>query len=342
MKAMLRGVLIVLALLALGSRLAAKEPVDDYLAKLRERGLLDVAEWYLESLKNNPHVDAETKKTIPYEQARIIVKISETERVTAARLKKLEEARALFDEFVKNNPTHSFAGAARVQLGNLMVQRGRALVAQAEREKKPDDKKKLIEDASKEFAEARKVLAESVKVLAAKLAEFPAFAERGPVRTAKNQARIHLIEAGMFLGDCVYQHAQAFEKGSKERAQYLKEAATAYHDLYAQFRRVVAGAYFGLWEARCYQEMDDLPRALGLYMELLNADSEGDPQVRELQIKALRLAGHGVLERQAAGKVLPDHREWRDLAPQRTGRRGHLGRRAGHHVPHGLRLSPVA
>ncbi len=293
MKAMLRAALLASALVAMGIGVSAKEPVDQFLTKLREKGLFDVAQMYLEGLKTNPHVDAATKLTIPFEQARIIVKESETERETSKRLKQLDSARALFDEFLKTNATHSFAGTARVQLGNVMVERARAWVAQAEREKKPEDKKKLIADAGKEFTEARKVLEAAVKDLEAQLAKFAPFVERGPVRTAKNQVRIHLIEAGNFLGNCVYQHAQAFDKGSPERMQRLKEAAAAYHDLYTRFRDKLAGAYFGLWEARCYQEMDgpgDLSRALGLYMELLAADPGGNANVRDLQNKAHRMA----------------------------------------------------
>src|SRR6185503_20611491 len=102
-------------------------------------------------------------------------------------------------------------------------------------------------------------------------------------------ARRDVIQASMYLGNCIYQHAQAFDKTNKLRAQYLTEAAAAFHKLYEQFRTVFAGMYAGTWEARCYQEMDDLPRALGLYMELMSAEG-GDENVRDLQNKALRMA----------------------------------------------------
>ncbi len=289
MKAIVRWTLVAAALVVLPSRASAGEPAEKFLEKLRERELFDVAQWYLESLKTNPNVDAETKKTIPFEQARILVKMSETDRGTSERLKKLASAKALFDEFLKANPTHSFAGLAQVQLGNLMVERGRAWVSQAEREKKPDDKKKLLTDADKEFLAARKVLAAAVTAFEAKVKTFPPIAPPGPVRKAKTDARRDVIEASRYLGHCIYQHAQVFDKGNKLRAQYLTEAAATFHKLYEQFRDYGAGKNAAIWEARCFQEMDDLPRALGLYQELLAIERPSD-EIRDLQHKAQRLA----------------------------------------------------
>src|SRR5262249_45928922 len=149
MKSILRSALIGallcgLARPALLSPASAKEPVEQFLEKLREREFFDAAEWYLESLKTNPNIDAETKQIIPYEQARVIVEISKSERVTAERLKKLDAAKLLFSDFLKNNPSHSYAGLARLQLGNLLVERAKAFVSQAEREKKADEKKKIL------------------------------------------------------------------------------------------------------------------------------------------------------------------------------------------------------
>src|SRR2546421_149165 len=78
MKSILRTALVTALLCVLTgpavlSPALAKEPVQQFLEKLRERELFDAAEWYLESLKTNPHIDAETKQLLPYEHAQIIV-----------------------------------------------------------------------------------------------------------------------------------------------------------------------------------------------------------------------------------------------------------------------------
>src|SRR5262249_21803640 len=158
-------------------------------------------------LKTNPNIDAEAKQLIPYEQARVIVEMSKNERVTSERLKKLDAAKQLFADFLKSNATHSYANLARVQLGNLLIERAKAFVAQAEREKKPEEKKKILLSADAEFKAARKELEQAVKDFDAAVKKFPAFVpkDQPDVRKKKNDARRDLIEASMYLGNCIYQ-----------------------------------------------------------------------------------------------------------------------------------------
>jgi hypothetical protein len=291
MKSILRWTLVAAALVVVSPWAWAGEPVEAFLEKLRQRKLFDAAEWYLEGLKTNPNIDAETRELIPYEQARVIIENSATIAATEERLKRLDAAKQLFGEFLKATPNHPNVGLARVELGNVLVQRGAAFSAKAEQEKKPDEKKKILATADAEFKAARKELEEAVKAFDAALKKFPTFvpATQPAVRKQKNNVRRDLIEATKSLGICIYTHSQAYDKASKERKQYLTEAAAVFHKLYADFRDKFAGLYGAMGEARCHQELGDLPRALGLYNELLSIEG-GDENLRGLQLSALRLS----------------------------------------------------
>jgi hypothetical protein len=268
-----------------------KEPVQEFLEGLRQRKYFDTAEEYLETLRNNPNIEAEIKALIPYEQGRILIDSSKTNRDIAARLTALDGARDRFKEFLDKNPQHAMAGEARLQLGQVLVERGKTAL---ELSKKPGDaarKKELLHQARKHFDEAISTFATAAKEYEAKWKAFPTFTDKTEQkeREAKAQALSDFISAQLHHGEAIYESAQAYDAGSKERTDTLKKAADYYHELYSKFRTRLAGLFAGMLEGRCYQDLGDLKRALGLYEELLAQPNEPDA-FRLLRSKVLRLA----------------------------------------------------
>ena len=153
---------IVLALICATS-LRAKEPVLDFLDGLRQRNYYDIADQYLESLRNNSSIPEDVRQIIPYEQGRTLVDSSREIRDMPLRLKELDRATAKFQEFLKASPNHALAASANTQLGNVLFERGRAIVEQANKPSKVAEKDQLLKQGRDFYAQAQKVFEDAEK-----------------------------------------------------------------------------------------------------------------------------------------------------------------------------------
>lgn len=291
------GALVVCAAWACGlvlcgvSTARAAEPVQEFLDALRQRQMFDIASDYLEGLRTDPTIDAETKAVIPYEQARLIVDDSSNQRDAAVRMKELEDARAKFEEFLQANAEHAMAGMARLQLGNVLVQRGRTLVEKSRLSSQAANKPQLLTDARAEFKKAYEVFDGAVKDFEVKYKGYPKIVQeqQDPKLFAeKRQALTNWVQSMIYAATAVYEEGKSHEDAA-ERNKLLETAAARYKDVYEKFRNVFAGLYAGMLYGRCYQEIGDLKRALGIYDEILVQPDE-EESFRLLQAKVLRLA----------------------------------------------------
>jgi hypothetical protein len=283
---------VALSGIAWARPLPAAEPVEEFLSALRARKYFDTAREYLQSLPSNPNVSDEIKALVPYELGRILVDDSKDERVTSERLKQLDQAAVYFNEFLTKNPTHDSAGMARIQLGSVLVERARSTVDLANRPGSAAKKNDLLAEARKQYVAARAAFEAVVKDYDARLKKYPNFVPKTDkkIREEKNAVRKVLIEASFHLANTYYQEAESYDDAaSKERKTLFTTSAAEFHKIYEKYRTVLAGLYAGMWEARSYQELGDLRRAIGLYLELLQQPDEPEA-FRELRNKVLKLA----------------------------------------------------
>ncbi len=287
--------------------LSAAEPVTPFLEGLRGRGLFDIANMYLEDLRSNPAIPAETKQLIPYEQGRTLVDSSKTQRDINTRLKELGQARAMFQEFITKNSQHVLLGSAQLQLGNVMVEEARAYLEKSKQPAANENPDELLAKSKDLFAQAIKTFDSAANEFDAKWKAFPKFID--PKETAqieaRNQAVTDFIQASIFAGVAVNESAKAYPPDSKEYKDTLKLAADRFHKVYVDWRKRFAGLYAGMLEARCLQDMGDIRRALGIYEELLVQPDEPAP-FQNLKAKALRLA----LE----AWMLPEQKKYEEVA----------------------------
>ena len=284
--------LCVSALVALSSSLApAVEPVQPFLEGLRRRQMYDIALEYLATLRDSPLVTDEVKQTLLYEEGQTLVEEARTLRDVTRRMEQLDTARQRFEEFIASQPQHALVSNANLQLGNVIVERGRTLLVMAERPAQAANKEQLTADARQQFADARKVFDAAQATLEVRLAEFPVAIDRQQTAQieARKQVRNNLIQAKLLSAMIGYELAKTHPPDSGPYKQGLEEAAALFEGIYKDYRQWFGGLYARMWQANCLQDLGDTKRALTYYGELLAQPDEPD-EFRVLKRKSLRLA----------------------------------------------------
>ena len=142
---------VLVGALVLVGRAGAVEPAQEFLDAMREKKYHDIALDYLEKAKNNPAVPVPFKKNYLYEKGVTLVEGARIMRDMSLREKQLDDASKVLAEFVTAQTESPQANAARSQLGNVLVERGRIRMEKA---KKAPDKAPLIADARVDRAKA--------------------------------------------------------------------------------------------------------------------------------------------------------------------------------------------
>ena len=93
---------------------------------------------------------------------------------------------------------------------------------------------------------------------------------------ARQDVEAKYLRAWFNLIRCTYERGQTFDKGTEERRNTLINAADLYEDLHTRYRTNQIGLHARLMMGKCYQEQDDLSRALGIYNEMLGHKSESE------------------------------------------------------------------
>ena len=276
---------------AAGVQLQAEEPARQFLEALREQALFDLANYYLQQVENDPATPQEFRDTILFEQGLTLMAISRSESDFDSRQQRLDDAQKKFREFLTAHKNHDFAPKAKSQLANVLVERARVKIAEAERSKTPANKPALLKEARDFFEQALKEFEASQEGIAEKLESLPKTLD--PQRDAKrieyrDELRKDYVEVQMVQAVIMYEMSEtAVEK--KDKNELLKRAADKYGEIYTKYRRRLAGLYALLQQGKCYQEMGgekNIQEALSFYQELLEQPEDPLP-FRILRTKTL-------------------------------------------------------
>ena len=121
---------ILLALVAVPAAFG-REPAEEFVKGLQDRGMHELALEYLELLKASPVADDAIRQQIPYLRGMALIEQSRQSADATARSRLLDQARQELEKFAETNP-HSVQGAeAQLQLATVQMSRGQELVAQS-------------------------------------------------------------------------------------------------------------------------------------------------------------------------------------------------------------------
>jgi hypothetical protein len=246
------------------------EEYDRFLTGLRQRHYFDMALDYLDLMRNSPLLTEQQRQLVSFEEARTYLEAAR-DVDHSERDKMLDGARDRFEKFVKEQPDHPQAAGAATQLGAVLVERGRNRVEQALLPSSaPDVKKKLMDEARPFFDQAEKTFTTAQEKFKALLDSFPKFMAPNDPRVAQREAaKGELIKAHMYHAYGLYERSRTYEKESADWKKALTTAAEKYGQIYKDYRTLIAGLSARLQEGKCYQELGDVKRALGLFNDLL-------------------------------------------------------------------------
>lgn len=285
------GLAIGLVLLVAGTSRAAEE-ARHFLDALRDEGYIDMALEYIEQLRTSPLCPEDMKGSLDYEAAITLMSGSLATQDPKLRTKYLDDARDKFEAFLKANPTDALAAGARMQLANVLVERGRFKMEQAAKPgTSAEDKKKLPEEARALFQEAQKVFVELERHFTAEHARFPKVIEPKKVKEieARDEARKNMLNARLALAQVIYEVAGTYPRDSKEYKEQMTGAAKAFNELYTRYKTFAAGIYARMWEGRCFKEMGDAAsqKSAQLIFEEMAVQPDEPKAFRDMKNKSL-------------------------------------------------------
>src|SRR3954470_1261661 len=260
---------------------AGREPAQEFVKGLQDRGLHDLALEYLEQLKTSPLADDAIRQQVPYLRGIALIDESRQSPDSTVRNRLLDQARQELEEFARANP-HNVEGAeAQLQLATVQLSRGQELVAQIAQ--LPADaaydaqKKSFGHDARLMFAEARETFGRAEAIYSSELEKLPPTTSdeaKGDTGSKRQEYRGRIAQLKFLAAQTQFEEAQSYPPQADEFRKLNEAAAQELSAIYDEFARtLLVGLYARLYEGRCYQAIGSYPLALGCYEEIIGKDN---------------------------------------------------------------------
>ena len=313
----LRSVVIALTVAAFAVPAAdAEEPYVEFLQGLRDRSYYDYALLYLDTLQEDTSVPKDMRDVIPYEKASTLLMMARSGAITNPEVqsRQLDQALGFLEEFIKNSPSHPRAGEANTERAGILLGKGRVEVWQSRSPSNKENRGEFQKLARGFVTGARAIYQKAHDQHKVSWEAFPKFidkVEEAQKFDERRQAEIRYIVAQLDLAHCLYEEAQTFDEGSDEYKAKLRDAASAYEDIHSKYRSQIGGLYARTWQGKCYEEQDDIQRALGIYKELLGHPGSSETLVRlQDQVRHFRLICLNHEQRKDYQLVIDEAAEW--------------------------------
>lgn len=256
---------------ATSSKVAADEPVLEFLQGLRQLGYYDTALQYLESVESRENIPTDIKQVIPYERAQILLENAKKLKNLNDQRKQLDAAQASFEQFVKANPNHKLAGQANTARGRILLEQARVEIWDGDKPSNEGNRDNFRKNARDMIQRARTIFKQAVDQHQKTVAAFPSFIppDQTQAKKEKAEAEALYIEAELDLAQCTYWEAQTYDKGQEKRAEILSAAAKEFEAIHTKYRSMIGGLYARVWQGKCFEEQDEIRIALGIYEEIL-------------------------------------------------------------------------
>ena len=281
---------------------------------LRTQGYYDLALEYLAEARQAPDTPADFRKTLDYQEARVLIEAARHDSDPEVRRDRLDRARGRIEAFVRDNPDNAETTEALVALANLLYERGRTEVDFAGEGKIQQDKDNRLAAARTFFGSARAAFDQAVDRLSTKLNAYPKFIPADdPRRNERELVRGSMIQAELQREIVNYDEAQTEPAASPRRAELLGKSAAAFEDLYKKYRTQMAGLSARMWQGKCFEEQGKLAEAMGIYKELLD---HPDPSLRALQRQVDYFRIIVMTKRKEYALAADECRRWLEMFPK--------------------------
>jgi hypothetical protein len=319
--------MMALTVCALGSPVHSAEPHLKFLGGLKQRGYFDTALDYLKELESNSKTPADVRTVIPYERAQILIQGGAGSVSLEEQRAQLDQAEASLNQFIKAAPNHPLAGRANSDRADLLRRRAQVDVWDADGANQPAQQRELQTRARKYLTQAKSIITEAVSQHEAAVKAFPTFIpETDKERRAERDAALdRFMLAQLNAAEIAYWNARTFPAGD-ERKKALEAAGAAFESVAQKYSQDLAGVYALIWQGKCFEELGDAGKALGIYKRVLEHD-DNQSVVQGLKDTTLhfRLVCLNTDQRKDYGVVIDEAENWLRDNPSRATTAAGLG-----------------
>lgn len=221
-------------------------------------------------------------------------------------------------------PQKAAAQAATAQAdpaaATQLLEKGKESVVRAKAAATPKQRDELLAQARAQLEQARQLLQTSLAEYDKEWKTFGPFIDRAKQPEqfkAKQEVEQKKLRTELHLAILPYQLAQTYAQDKPQQQVALKAAAEKLERLHQKHRSQVIGLYARLYQAKCFEELGEPRKALGIYSELLGHKSAA-PIMKQLQTQATHFKLIALNSLVPAESELVDNiaREWIQANPQ--------------------------
>ncbi|MEX1232705.1 MAG: hypothetical protein WEB58_20835 [Planctomycetaceae bacterium] len=301
-------------LLGLPAPARAAEPVVEFVEGLRNRNYFDVALTYLDQMAADPHVSAEVKALIPYEKAVTLKEGIKVIRTPELKSQQLDQAIAELETFVQKSPDHPLAAQANTQRALIILEKAKTEIWQSESPSNQNKKGEFQGRARALVKQARDIFQTAFNQHEANFKAFPVHIDKDKDRKRydeRSDAEIRYIIGLLHLAQCTYEEAQTYDRTDPEFKTLLTTASKEFEAIHAKFRSMVAGLHARMMQGKCFEEQDEIGKALGIYNEILgHPGTSASLRVLQNQVLHFRLICLNHEQRKDYLLVMAEADEW--------------------------------
>ena len=260
-----------------GASARGEERYLDFIGGLRDRQFFDTAIEYIDSVSQRSDLPAEVREVLDLERGMTLQQKGAASRIPEDREQALSEAETSLRKFIGEHGQHAQAALANSMLGELLFERARSLMWKALETEEASKKLELQQSARTLVDQAKSIYQTAQDQYKAIYDAFPKFIDEQKDEEEyqrRLEAEAKYLRAWFNLVRCTYERGQTFDKGTEERKQTLIQAAELFEKIHTSRRTNQIGLHARLMMGKCFQEQDDIGRALGIYNEMLGHPSD--------------------------------------------------------------------
>ncbi len=281
---------LFLAVDGLAQGQAKKETRESrFVEALRQRGYFDYAQRYLDDLETRASTPADVKAVIAYERAITYLEAGRAAVSPSEKTPLYDKAVGFLDQFVKANPNHALAADANSQRGQILLGKARVEIWQSQSPSNVNLRVSFQEAARAQVLTARKIFQTAHDQYKKAWKTYPSFLDRvqqADLFARRKRAEALFMRAQYDLALCTYEEAQTHDRGNDAYVKLANRAAFEFEEIHTKYRSQVVGLYARMWQGKCYEEQDDINKAMGIYKELLGHPG-GSATMRVIQNQVL-------------------------------------------------------
>lgn len=245
----------------------AEAPAEQFLQKLREAGLYDMALLYLDRTQQDKDGSDALREVVELERGQTLLDQAGATRVADELNELLASAEEALRRFLEAHPDHDRAAEARLQLATLQLVRGQQLVAGDE--PTAEDRaaaRTAFQGAVATFDTITENLREKLKSMQGEKID----AEENPeLIRLRDRLRVQFLRALLEGGRALQRVAETYPEGDSGRKQPLSKAVERFTELTEKYSRYVIANKAMLYRGQAQEELGDNAAALDSYQRML-------------------------------------------------------------------------